>query len=138
MQKFETGVENYALDRVGRAGQSCTMPFTRSQPVPVKFIVLYPRPLSEADFERSYHGEHLPLMRSLIVPAERLRTFKLSGPAGAPFYRLAEVDFPNIEELYAFVRSGPGAGARRSAQKVSTGGTPLVFVCAPDEVPARS
>ena len=98
----------------------------------VKLIVLYPRPIDEHVFERKYHGQHMPLMRSLIAPTSRLRTHRVRVPDNAPFYRMAEVDFDDVAQLDAFARSEGGKGARRSASELSTGGEPWTLVCEQD------
>jgi uncharacterized protein (TIGR02118 family) len=100
--------------------------------MPIKIIVLYPQPNDAPAFERAYHGEHMPLMRSLLKPAERTPTFKIVGRGSVPFYRMAEVHFSNMEELTAFASSEAGQGARRSSERMSTGGKPLVLICQPD------
>lgn len=98
----------------------------------IKLVVLYPRPIDEAVFERAYHGQHMPLMRSLIAPTSRLRTHRVRMPDGAPFYRMAEVDFDDLAQLDAFARSEGGHGARRSAMQVSTGGDTCILICESD------
>ena len=100
--------------------------------MPFKLIVLYPTPCDAGRFEDDYHGEHMPLMRSLIAPNSRLATFRVRGPGVAPYYRLAEVHFASLEELNAFARSEVGQGARRSSERVSSGGKPIVLVCEQD------
>jgi uncharacterized protein (TIGR02118 family) len=104
----------------------------RGRTMPIKAIVLYPPPDDPQLFERRYHGEHMPLMRSLIEPESRIPTFRIRGPQGAPFYRMAEVHFASLEELNAFARSEAGQDARRSSERVSSGGKPIVLVCEPD------
>lgn len=98
----------------------------------IKLVVLYPRPLDEQVFERIYHGQHMPLMRSLIAPGTRLRTYRVRMPDGAPFYRMAEVDFDDLAQLDAFARSEGGKGAKRSSAQVSTGGAPCTLICEED------
>ena len=98
----------------------------------IKLVVLYPRPIDESVFERMYHGQHIPLMRSLIAPASRVRTYRVRMPESSPFYRMAEVDFDDLAEFDAFARSDGSKGARRSAQQVSTGGEPWTLICERD------
>jgi uncharacterized protein (TIGR02118 family) len=100
--------------------------------MPVKVVVLYPQPTSEAAFEAAYHGQHMPLMHSLIEPASRVPTFRVRAPQGAPFYRQAEIHFPSLAELYAFANSEQAETARRSSERVSSGGKPIVLVCEAD------
>lgn len=98
----------------------------------IKLVVLYPRPVDEDAFERAYHGQHMPLMHSQISPASRLRTHRVRLPDGAPFYRMAEVDFDNLGQLQTWARSDGGQRARRSAIQVSTGGETCFLICESD------
>jgi uncharacterized protein (TIGR02118 family) len=131
MNKSEARVEHYALDAPRESAQSeCNL--KRSMPVTIKLVVLYPQPIDEEVFEQIYHGQHMPLMRRLITPAERTPTYRVRLPADAPFYRMAEVHFDCLAELEAFATSEAGKGARHSSSAVSTGGKPLVLVCERD------
>ena len=98
----------------------------------IKFIVLYPPPLDEAAFERAYHAQHMPFMRSVITPSERVPTFRVVRSSSTPIYRVAQIDFESIGELDAFGRSEAGKHARRSSESISTGGAPLVLICEKD------
>jgi uncharacterized protein (TIGR02118 family) len=100
----------------------------------VKLVVLYPRPLDAAAFERAYHAEHMPLMRSFIAPPARTPTFRVLGREDAPFYRMAEVHFASARELREFFTSPRGEQCRQSAQRLSTGGPTTYFVCEADEI----
>ena len=97
-----------------------------------KVVVLYPAPIDPAKFESKYHAEHMPLMHSLITPASRVPTFRVRGPAAAPYYRMAEIHFPSLAELYAFGSSEGARVARQSAQRVA-GFEPITLVCEADE-----
>jgi uncharacterized protein (TIGR02118 family) len=101
--------------------------------MPAKIVVLYPKPAEPDAFERAYHGEHMPMMRRIVVPAARVPTYAVRGPAGAPFYRMAEIHFADSEQLGEFARSEQAQIARLSAARLSTGGKPLVLVCEADE-----
>jgi uncharacterized protein (TIGR02118 family) len=131
MRKSDAGAPNYALDALRAEPQSKSRTNTEGRSMSIKLVVLYPPPIDELVFERLYHGQHMPLMRSLITPASRLRTYRVRMPDG-PFYRMAEVDFDDLGQLDAFARSEGGKGARRSSQHVSTGGEPCTLVCERD------
>ena len=98
----------------------------------IKLVVLYPQPVDEQLFERVYHGQHMPLMRSLVAPSSRLRTYRVRMPNGAPFYRMAEVDFADVAQLEAFATSEGGRAARHSATQASTGGETRILICEQD------
>lgn len=102
------------------------------RPLSIKLIVLYPPPLDEAAFERAYHTQHMPFMRSVISPGERVPTFRVLRSSGTAIYRVAQIDFESSAELEAFGRSEAGQHARRSSESVSTGGAPQILVCEKD------
>jgi uncharacterized protein (TIGR02118 family) len=116
----------YALERRVKRNHK------RGSSVSIKLVVLYPSPREEQVFERAYHEQHIPLMRGLIAPATRLRTYRVRLPDGAPFYRLAEIDFVDLAEATAFGQSEGANNARRSARDVSTGGKPWTLICERD------
>jgi uncharacterized protein (TIGR02118 family) len=100
----------------------------------VKLVVLYPKPTDIDEFERRYHGEHLPLMRSLLGPDVPLPTYRVNSPSGAepPYYRVAEIHFADLQRFHAFVASDPAQTGRESSLKVSTGGPPTFLLCTSD------
>lgn len=100
-----------------------------------KLVVLYPHPVDPAAFERAYHAQHMPLMRRFIEPPARTPTYRVLGPASVPFYRMAEVHFATYQELSSFFASRSGEECRLSAQRLSSGGRPMYFVCEADEDP---
>lgn len=109
--------------------------FTGRSTLSIKLIVLYPKPLDEAAFERTYHEQHMPFMRSVISPSERVPTYRVRESTGTPFYRVAQIDFEDFAELESFGQSEHGTHARRSSEAVSTGGAPLVLICEKDPMP---
>jgi uncharacterized protein (TIGR02118 family) len=99
----------------------------------IKLVVLYPQPLDESEFEQRYHNQHLPLMARALGSSERTRTYKARPAlASTSLYRMAEVQFANLDELRAFGMSELGSEARRSAETVSTGGKPITLICEED------
>jgi uncharacterized protein (TIGR02118 family) len=96
-----------------------------------KIVVLYPQPKDPEQFEISYVGQHLPLMRRLLGPDVSLPTYRIrSTPQRpTPFYRMAEIHFPTLAELIAFAALEDSPVARASSEEVSSGGAPIVFVC---------
>ena len=61
----------------------------------VKIVVIYPRPADEAEFERIYLNDHVPMIEDKLKGITRLVLTKvLSSPQGkVAAYRLAEVHF---------------------------------------------
>jgi uncharacterized protein (TIGR02118 family) len=97
----------------------------------IKLVVLYPHPVDPVAFDRYYVDHHLPLMRQLLGPGVALPTFK-TLPRGShlgPYYRMAEIGFPNQAVFDEFVQSGRAKTGSDSAFAVSTGGKPVTLVC---------
>jgi uncharacterized protein (TIGR02118 family) len=105
-----------------------------NHPMSVKLVVLYPQPMNIEEFERRYHAEHLPLMRSLVGPNVPLPTYRVRviSNTNAPYYRIAEIHFADLERFRAFVDSDGSGRGRASSLEVSTGGLPTFLVCESD------
>jgi uncharacterized protein (TIGR02118 family) len=99
-----------------------------------KLLVLYPQPLDPSAFETYYHAQHMPLMREHVIPGVALPTYRILPVADETpaFYRCAEIPFASLEELQAFVRSERARTGSESAIRVSTGGRPVLLLCAAD------
>jgi uncharacterized protein (TIGR02118 family) len=99
-----------------------------------KLVVLYPKPLDTAEFERKYLSEHMSLMRTLVGPGIATPTYRSFGLAGGepPFYRMAEIHFPSREALVAYLQSEKRKIGQESSWKLSTGGTPTILLCEAD------
>jgi len=99
-----------------------------------KLVVLYPKPLDPDEFEKGYHGEHMPLMRKLVGADIRLPTYRTFAPPGLEpsFYRVAEIHFPNRDTLMAYLQSDKRKIGQESSWKLSTGGVPTVLLCSAD------
>jgi uncharacterized protein (TIGR02118 family) len=97
----------------------------------VKIVVIYPRPHDEAAFERAYKEEHIPLVEQKLKGITRLVLTKVNGsPQGkVAAYRIAEVHFPSMEDLNKSIESEPGQEVIAHAQKISSGGPPIMLVC---------
>lgn len=97
----------------------------------VKIVVIYPRPADEAEFERAYSEEHLPMLEDKLKGLTRLVVTKVvSSPQGkVAAYRLAEVHFSTMEDLHKATDSDSGKEVIAHAVKISTGGPPIMLVC---------
>ena len=97
----------------------------------VKVVVIYPRPTDEAEFERAYSDEHLPMVEDKLKGMTRLVTTKvLDSPQGkVAAYRLAEVHFSSMEDLSKCLQSDGGKEVVDHAIKISTGGPPILLIC---------
>ena len=97
----------------------------------VKFVVIYPRPTDEAEFERAYNDEHVPMLEDKLKGITRLVLTKvLSSPQGkVSSYRMAEVHFSTMDDLHKAADSEGGKQVIAHAMKISTGGPPIMLVC---------
>ena len=96
----------------------------------VKLVVIYPRPKDVDAFERIYQNEHVPLaVTKLIRKTKIVATRVLGSPQGAPpFYRIAEVHFPAMQDLEACAASDDGKEVLAHAVSISSGGPPIFLV----------
>jgi len=97
----------------------------------VKIVVIYPRPTDEAEFERLYTEEHVPMIEDKLKGLTRLVLTKvMNSPQGkVSAYRLAEVHFSTLDDLHKATDSDGGKELIAHAVKISTGGPPLMLVC---------
>lgn len=97
----------------------------------VKIVVIYPHPTDEVEFERVYKDEHLPMLEDKLTGVTRLVLTKvLTSPQGkVAAYRLAEVHFSSLEDLNKAAESEGGKAVIAHAQKISTGGPPIMLIC---------
>ena len=96
----------------------------------VKLVVMYPRPKDVEAFEKLYQSEHVPMAVEKLKGKTKLVATKVLGaPQGTPpFYRIAEVHFPSMEALQACAASDDGKATLAHANKISSGGPPVVMV----------
>jgi uncharacterized protein (TIGR02118 family) len=102
--------------------------------VPVKLIVMYPRPKDIQAFETVYNRDHVPMaVDKLKGKTKIVATRVLGSPAGqAAFHRIAEIHFPSMQELEACAASEGGKQTLANAVAISSGGAP-VFLVAEEE-----
>jgi conserved hypothetical protein len=103
-----------------------------------KLIVMYPPPKDLDAFERAYSNEHIPMAAPIFQAAGATKAVlsKATGsPAGSPaFHRIAEIHFPSLAALQACAASKGGQDALAHAQKMSTGGAPVVMIAEEETV----
>ena len=102
--------------------------------MPVKLIIIYPRPKDVRAFETVYKNQHVPMaVEKLGGKTKVVATRVLGSPSGAPaFHRIAEVHFPSMQELEACAASEGGKQTLANAVAISSGGPP-VFLVAEEE-----
>ena len=102
----------------------------------VKLVVMYPRPKDVAVFEKIYQDEHVPLAVAKLDGKTKIVATKILGsPQGTPpFYRIAEVYFPSMQDLEACAASEGGKEALAHAVKIAWGGTPILLVAEEETV----
>ena len=71
--------------------------------MPVKLVVIYPRPKDIQTFETVYNRDHVPIaVEKLAGKTKLVATRVLGSPNGKPpFHRIAEIHFPSMEALEA-------------------------------------
>ncbi|MBV8817115.1 MAG: EthD family reductase [Acidobacteriaceae bacterium] len=96
-----------------------------------KLVLIYPRPSDEAAFERVYRSEHMPLVEDKMKGMTRFVATKvLRSPQGSVLaYRLAEIHFTTMDDLTKCTESDGGKQVLEHANKISTGGAPLLLIC---------
>lgn len=98
--------------------------------MPVKLVVMYPRPKDIDAFEFIYKNEHVPMaVENLRGKSKIVATKILSSPFGTPaFHRVAEVYFPSLKALEECAASEGGKLTIAHALSISSGGTPTILV----------
>src|SRR4029077_8568483 len=87
----------------------------------VKLVVIYRRPKDVDVFEKIYQDEHVPLAVAKLGGKTKIVATKVLGsPQGTlPFYRIAEVRFPSMQDLEACAASEGGKEALAHAVKIA-------------------
>ena len=103
--------------------------------MPVKLVVIYPRPKDIQAFETTYNRDHVPMaVAKLMGKTKIVATRVLGSPSGtAAFHRIAEVHFPSMQALEECAASEGGKQTLANAVAISSGGAP-VFLIAEQEV----
>lgn len=94
-----------------------------------KVTLLYGHPKDPQAFEQYYKEKHLPLA-SKIGGVERLELtrFERGENGNAPvYYRMAELYFPNEEQLQSSLRSPKGRSAVSDFPNFATGGVTMLI-----------
>jgi uncharacterized protein (TIGR02118 family) len=96
----------------------------------VKLVVIYPRPKDIEAFEKVYQNEHVPLAVAKLGGKTKIVAAKvLASPQGTPpFYRIAEIYFPSMQDLEACAASDGGKQALAHAVSTSSGGLPIFLI----------
>jgi len=92
----------------------------------VKLVVTYPLPKDVDVFEKIYQDEQVPPAAAKLDGKTKIVATKLGSPQGTPpFYRIADVYFPSMQDLEACAASEGGKEALAHAVKIAWGGTPI-------------
>lgn len=103
--------------------------------MPVKLVVIYPRPKDIQAFETVYSRDHVPMaVEKLAGKTKLVATRVLGSPNGKPpFHRIAEIHFPSIEALEACATSEGGKQTIANAVSISSGGAPVFLIAEEEE-----
>jgi uncharacterized protein (TIGR02118 family) len=98
--------------------------------MPVKLVVIYPRPKDIQAFETVYNRDHVPMAVAKLAGKTKLvATRVLGSPDGKPpFHRIAEIHFPSMEALEACATSEGGKQTIANAISISSGGSPVFLI----------
>ena len=95
----------------------------------VKLTVLYGQPESPEAFESYYAATHMPLARAIpkVVRIETARGIANPEGGAAPYYRIADLWFPDMDTLDAAMNSEYGKAAAADIANFATGGATLLI-----------
>jgi uncharacterized protein (TIGR02118 family) len=96
-----------------------------------KLIVMYPTPTDVTVFEHRYQHEHVPMAVEKLAGKIRFDANLITsapGKAQAPYYRIAEVYFPSMQDLEDCLSSPSGQETAAHAVEISSGGDPLFLI----------
>ncbi len=98
--------------------------------MPVKLVVLYPRPKDIQAFETVYNRDHVPTAVEKLAGKTRIvATRVLGSPQGKPpFHRIAEIHFRFHGSLEACAASEGGKQTLANAVSISSGSSPIVLI----------
>jgi uncharacterized protein (TIGR02118 family) len=100
----------------------------------VKVVTLYGQPTDAAAFERYYAETHVPLAQR-VPGLQRLETARILGTAtgeAAPYYRIAELWFADMQQFEAAVASAEGQALAVDVANFASGGL-TIFIAQVDE-----
>ena len=96
----------------------------------VKLVVAYRHPTNVEEFERRYKDEHVAMARR-IPHMSRIEFGKVVGlmdGSKAPYHRIAELYFPNQDEMGKAASSQDGQAAIGHAADIASGGLDAMVV----------
>ena len=98
--------------------------------MPVKLVVIYPRPKDIQAFETIYNRDHVPMaVEKLSGKTKLVATRVLGSPNGKPpLHRIAEIHFPSMQALEACAASQGGKEVLANVVAISSGGPPIVLI----------
>lgn len=95
-----------------------------------KIVVLYPQPTDVDEFERAYVGHGQMVFDKLSMVSNLVVSRPAPGrDTPAPYYLIAEVHFNNADDMKATLRSPGMREVGGDANRISTGGAPIVLIC---------
>src|SRR6185369_12761385 len=90
----------------------------------VKLVALYGTPTDSAAFDAYYRTTHMPIALTIpgLVRAETARILGTAESGEAPYYRVAELCFADMEQLKAGAASPEGRATLADLANFATGG----------------
>jgi uncharacterized protein (TIGR02118 family) len=101
-----------------------------------KIVVIYPYPKDVEEFEKAYTEDHIPLATKITGVSKFIASRVIGTPDGGqpPFYRIAELHFPSMEDLQTSAASARTQEAVSHAVAISSGGAPIFLVAEEDAI----
>jgi uncharacterized protein (TIGR02118 family) len=94
----------------------------------VKLVVLYATPADAEEFDRHYHGTHVPLVNAMpgLLRFETGTFAAAQGRAEPKYYRAAELYFADHAALDAATRSDEGKATAADFQQIAPPGSRML------------
>lgn len=98
----------------------------------LQLIVLYPQPSDVDKFEKDYQ-DHLRLLHEKTGIPDNIKPYKITKmlptrTGVAAFYQQFSMPFNSLEELQAAMSSAGMQAVGADAQRISTGGLPVIMM----------
>ena len=101
-----------------------------------KLVILYGHPVDTAAFEDYYANRHIPYAAKHmpnVRSAENMRVISTADGGLAPYYRVSQLSYDNVEDLRAGIASEDGRSTIADLASFATGGATLLIT---DEDPS--
>jgi len=95
-----------------------------------KLVILYGHPADTAAFEDYYANRHIPYAAKHmpnVRSAENMRVVSTADGGPAPYYRVSQLSYDNVEDLRTGIASEDGRSTIADLASFATGGAILLI-----------